>query len=140
MNAIFGAIGSQLLEWVLPSLAAAIAGMVMALLKKQMAKIGLDITEKQETRIKQLVHDAIVRTEEVARRDPTMTAAEKQEFTERTIRENMPELPPAEARNLIDTLLPVVRAKGISSNQGKPQTIPVHPVPSNPGTFGRKTN
>lgn len=135
MSDVFGWIGQQLLQLVLPSLATAAAALAVGLLKRQLSKVGLDIDEKQETRIRQIVHDAIVRTEEVARRDPTMTSAEKADFTERSIREAEPAIGPAQARAMIDTMLPIVRAKGIGA---KPVAIPLSPVPSTPATFGQK--
>lgn len=135
---VFGFIGEQLLQVVLPGIGTVAAGLAVALLKKQLAKVGLDVSEKQETRIRQVVHDAIVRTEEAARRDPTMTSADKAEYTERTVREKMPELPPAVTRDMIDALLPIIRSRGIDAKAGK--VIPLQPVPATPATFGKKTN
>lgn len=135
MKGFFAAFGGQLLEWVLPTLATAIAGLAMAILKKQLAKLGIELDEKQETRIRQIVHDAIVRTEEVARREP-MTSAEKAVYTERTILEQAPELDPATARHMVDVMLPIVRSRGISSEAGKKPA----PVPSTPATFGRPSH
>jgi molybdopterin-guanine dinucleotide biosynthesis protein A len=72
----FGALGGGIMQVLLPSLATVIAGMLMLVLKRLAAKYGLEITEKQEERLKQIVVDKIHATEEVAHRMP-LTGVEK---------------------------------------------------------------
>lgn len=76
MTDFIGGIGHALWDAVLPSMATLVAGMVVLLLKKMLAKYGLEVTEKQEDRLKQIVVDKIHATEEAAHRTP-LTGIEK---------------------------------------------------------------
>jgi len=76
MGDFIGGIGHALWDAVLPSMATVIAGMLMLVVKRFLAKQGLDLTEKQEQRLKEIVVDKIHATEEAARRIP-LTSVEK---------------------------------------------------------------
>jgi hypothetical protein len=76
MGDFIGGIGHALWDAVLPSMATVIAGMLMLVVKRFLAKQGLDLTEKQEQRLKEIVVDKIHATEEVAHRIP-LTGVEK---------------------------------------------------------------
>jgi len=73
--------GHTILEAVLPSMATVIAGMLMIAVKRFLKKQGLELTEQQEVRLKQIVVDKIHATEEAARRGEVKTAEEKKALT-----------------------------------------------------------
>src|SRR5688572_9826093 len=126
-GAAFGWIAKQLVELVLPGLATAIGGMVVALLSKYLKKVKIELTAEQEARLREIVADAVRSTEEVARRQAKvgvpMSSDEKDDMTAATITAKMPDLPPLELRNAIDAALPQVREEL---------------RPSTPATFGRE--
>lgn len=66
MGAIAGWIGAKLVSLVLPSLGTVIAGYAIAFLDRQLKKAGLDLSEAQEARIRQIIDDAIRGVEERA--------------------------------------------------------------------------
>jgi len=72
MSDFFG----EILKGTAALMAPVISGMVVLLLKRMLAKQGLDLTDKQEERLKQIVVDKIHATEEVAHRIP-LTSVEK---------------------------------------------------------------
>lgn len=126
MNPVVTEIGTQLVHLVLPTLATAIASLAVGILQKKLKVVGIELDDKQATRLRTLAHDAILRTEEASRRDPTMSPTEKADYAERTILEQAPDVQPADARHWIDVMLPMVRAKGMM----KPPvpTLPMAPV------------
>jgi hypothetical protein len=65
-------------------MATVVAGMLMLVLKLVASKYGLEVTEKQEERLKQIVVDKIHATEEAAHRQP-MSAPEKNAKTVRDV-------------------------------------------------------
>lgn len=81
MSDVIGAIGHAIVDAVLPALGTVIAGMMVVLLKRLLAKQGLELTEKQEDRLKQIVVDKIHATEEAARRGDVTTSEEKKALT-----------------------------------------------------------
>jgi hypothetical protein len=81
MTDVIGSIGHALWDAVLPSLATVIAGMVLVLLKQVAKKYGLEITEKQEARLKEIVVDKIHATEEAAHRQEVTTKEGKKAKT-----------------------------------------------------------
>jgi|GEM_PF-5133662 len=68
MSDIFTVIGHAILTTVLPGIGTAIGLMLVVVVKNFLASQGLDLTEKQETRLKQIIVDKIHATEEVAHR------------------------------------------------------------------------
>ncbi len=133
MSGFFAAIGTELLHLVLPALATAIAGLAIALLKKQLAKVNLDLTDAQASTLEALVRKAILAAQEAARRNPSMTGSDKAAAAAAAIQAARPDLSPAQVQAAIDAALPPLRATGILV----PPLKPAHPVPSTPGTFGR---
>jgi hypothetical protein len=76
MGDFVGTIGHAFVNLVLPSLATVIAGMLVMVLKRVANKYGLEVSEKQEQRLKEIVVDKIHAVEELSRRS-TLTSEEK---------------------------------------------------------------
>lgn len=112
---MWGEIGKALVQVVLPLAGTALAGAGTAVLKKQLSKVGLEVTAQQEQQLRQLVFDAVTRTEEVARRDPSMTGGEKAAYAEQTVLARMPDANIADVRHFIDVALPNLRSRGIGA-------------------------
>ena len=105
-----GQLGRQMLTVLLPTLATAIGGMIMALLKQQLTKQGLQLTAEQERRIDQIVSDAIRIVEEEARRQTDkMPGPQKAARAEQIIRQKLPDLSDDRLRQVLDRNLPLVR-------------------------------
>lgn len=127
MGGILGAIGNALLEFVLPTLATAIATLVVGILTRFLKKQKIDITDAQQKRLKEIVEDAIKAVEEAARRQ-TMTSAEKEHMAKQIILERTaaePGVPVPDAEKLshaVDAAMPEIRKRL---------------EPSTPATFGR---
>lgn len=121
MGEFFGTIAAKLVEVVLPTLATAIAGLVVVLLRKWSQKAGLDLTEQQEQRIRQIVVDAIARAEEIGRRE-TLSSEDKRTIATQSVRRQVRDLTDSQIAELVDSTLPAVRA-----------TL----VPKTPATLGR---
>jgi hypothetical protein len=68
MGDIFSSIGDALLKAVLPTLGSVIAGFVILVLKRIAAKHGIELTEKQEDRLKAIVVEKVNAVEERAHR------------------------------------------------------------------------
>jgi glutamyl/glutaminyl-tRNA synthetase len=68
MSDFIGSIGHALWEAVLPSMATVLAGMVMLVVKRFLAKQGLELTTQQEVRLKQIVKEKVNAVEERAHR------------------------------------------------------------------------
>lgn len=111
----------------LPALATGAAGLVVAVLQRQFKKLGIEITEDQQAAIRRIVRDAILAVEELARREPEMTSAEKVTAAEVLIVEKRPDLSPEKVRELIDAELPKARAAGYAL-----------PRPRTPADLGRR--
>jgi hypothetical protein len=124
----FSDAGGVLLKTIFPILATALTTALMAVLKRQFERLGLEVSAQNEQRIKQLVYDAVLQVEELARRGE-LTSQEKAGTALIALRSKLPEMEDDEIASLIDTTLPVVRSRGIASNAGK---VPV-PVQLPPG-------
>jgi len=68
MTDFIGSIGHALWDAVLPGLGSALVGMAMLVLKRYLAKQGIELTQKQEERLVQIAVEKIHATNEVARR------------------------------------------------------------------------
>lgn len=110
-----------ILKFVLPTLGTALSGLVLRLLAQQLKRVNISLSADQEERVKQLVKDAVMQVEEIARRTP-MSSPQKQQMAEEIVAAKLPKLLPAEMRSTIDAVLPEVRRQL---------------TPSNPATFGR---
>jgi len=108
---------------VLPTLATAIAGYVVALLAKQLQRAGIQLTDAQDERLRAIVRDAIRYAEEQARRNP-LTGSEKRAIAVNQSVARVPSISVDTAERVVDQQLPVVRAE-------------LAPKPSTPATFGR---
>jgi hypothetical protein len=82
----------------------------MALLKKLTDRAGLALTEAQLDHLARLVESVILRVEEIARRQPEMSSADKATLAVQLLREKRPDLSETASRELIDAVLPRVRA------------------------------
>jgi hypothetical protein len=105
--------GEYLLKAVLPGLAAAGGTLAVGILNKQLRRAGIELTDKQQQQVRTLVENAIVQTEELARRralagDPMTSEEKRQETTVRVMVER-PDLREPDIFNAIDALLPKVR-------------------------------
>lgn len=128
MGDILGAIGNALLEFVLPTLATAIATLVVGILTRFLKKQKIDITDAQQKRLKEIVEDAIKAVEEAAHRE-TMTSAQKESMAKQIILERtaaepgVPVPEPEKLSHAIDAAMPEIRKRL---------------EPSTPATFGRQ--
>lgn len=100
-------------QWVMPSLTTAIMGFILALVRKQLKKAGLELTAQQEAQLRELVQRVIRRIEEEATADektaPKATSKEKLEAAIGEIIERTG-VAPERARDLVHEELPKVRA------------------------------
>lgn len=125
MGEFVGWVGSQLLELVLPALATVIAGLVVGLLRKMLKKLQLELTAEQDTRIRQLVADAVRTVEERSRRDG-LSSREKADAAMAIVADQVPQVRALDVQRMIDAALP-----GMRKEAGDP------PRPSSQATFGR---
>lgn len=124
MGDLLGAIGGQMVDWLLPTLLTAVTGLVMAALTRFFKKQGIELTAAQEARLRALVRDAVNAIEERAARDGTMTSEEKHEAAISLVRESAPQFSEEAIDNAIDAARPSLQP---------PKTL----TPSTPATFGR---
>ena len=117
----------RVLDIVLPPLVTAIAALVVAVLTKQLQKIGLTVTAQQRDSMKATVKDAILAVEEEARKTP-MSGAVKESRAVDIAKVEQPKASDAELRQQIKSALPEIRA------QLAPPLLPMVAVPSG---FGR---
>jgi hypothetical protein len=68
MGDVLGTIGRGLWEAVLPSMATVLSAMLMLVVKRFLAKQGLELTTQQEVRLKQIVKEKVNAVEERAHR------------------------------------------------------------------------
>lgn len=126
MGSFLASVGAQLLQTVLPSLATVLAGFLVALAAKYLKKLGIEVTDAQDARLRQLVRDGIMAAEEAAHRDP-LTSLEKNAIAVNQVIAREPELRIDTVKRVVDQVLPGVRVE-----LGK-----AAPKPSTPATFGR---
>lgn len=105
------AILQQLLDILMPVLAATLATLSIAVLRKLLKKLGLDVDEKQEARLRQVAEDAVRASEEFARREQVMSPEQKSGYAVDIVRRRAPEVPLSNALIAIDAALPKVRAE-----------------------------
>ena len=105
-----GAFFKQFAMLLLPTLGTIISALMMRLIKAQADKVGLELTAKQIELLTRLVELAVLRVEEMARRTD-MTGDQKAAAAVAIIRAQRPDMTEKEAKNLIDAVLPKVRAQ-----------------------------
>jgi hypothetical protein len=120
-DSLAAALTGRVLDLVLPPLITAIATMLVAVLAKQLQKIGLQVTAEQTAQMKTTVRDAIVAVEEQARHAP-MTSDTKRAIAVEIVKRELPKADEAAIQQHITATLPLVRAQL---------------TPATPGTFGR---
>ena len=117
MADILGTLGAKALEVALPILATTIATMVVAILKRVLAKQKIDMDIAQEERLKEVVEGAVLSVEELTRRTRqksiTMppSSEEKMKIAVTRVRERLPKATEADIREAVDAALPIIRAK-----------------------------
>ena len=119
-------VARQFGEVLLPPLATAIAGLLVAYLAKALKKAGLELTNAQDERLRQLVRDGILAAEEAARRNPNLTSVEKKAIAVNQAVARAPSVKVETASRVVDQVLPEVRAQLRDS-----------PRPATPASFGR---
>lgn len=97
-----------LLTILMPVVGTVVAGFLVALLNKYLAKAKIDLDLAQQERIKQAVEEAIRATEEVSRRQ-LMSSGQKRALTSLTVGNVLPDVKQSEIDRKIDAQLPVVR-------------------------------
>jgi hypothetical protein len=119
------ALTNHLLDIVLPPLVSAIAALLVAVLAKQLQKIGLQVTAEQTQQMKTTVKDAILAVEESAR-GQRLPADAKLAAATAIAQSHLPNVDPDHLAYQINATLPTVR-----------EELSKLPKPSTPGTFGR---
>lgn len=99
------------MKFVAPPLAALIATLLVAVLKRYLSKLGIEIDAVQETRLKELAKDAIRAAEEAARRQPTMSGVDKKKVASEIVQDARPDLSLDQVHLALDANLPDVRAE-----------------------------
>lgn len=97
-------------KWLLPSVGTAVGGYVIVLIRKTLAKIGMELTTAQKAQIREKVQQIILRIEEETRGlDPKPASGDKLDTATRAVmRETGVDV--VEAVKLIHEELPKVRA------------------------------
>ena len=126
MDHLFTTAGLKLFEIVLPTLATALAGLLIAFLTKKLQSIGITVDAQQQAQLKELAAHTVIALEEQARRTP-MSGQAKDSAAFTKIRAKLPDAKPADVRDAIDAALPASRSATVAL------------VPATPGTFGRPT-
>ncbi len=111
-----------LIKLVLPAVGSALSALALRILNQQLKRVNISLTSEQEARVRELVRDAVLQVEEIARRDKSLTSADKASLAEDLVKSKLPDLSTAEAQRQIDAVLPEVRKQL---------------APSTPATFGR---
>lgn len=112
---IVGAFGKGLGEVVLPVAGTVIAGQVVRLLSRQTKKIGLELGEAEQDKLRQIIVDSVTRAEEVGRRGNLSGEQKRIAATDAALAELGAEFPAREAftreriGKMIDTVLPALR-------------------------------
>ena len=109
MDALFGWIPDALISWVLPSVAAAVGGYAVLLVKRLVARAGLSLTTDQEAAVKRKVRDVIMQVEERKRHEKMKPEVARSTAIGLACRA-LPDKTPDELDALIHTELPTVRA------------------------------
>lgn len=97
-------------KFLAPPIATLIAALLVAVLKRQFSKLGIEIDEQEADALKRLTKDAIKAAEEASRRQP-LTGADKLQITTALIAKDRPDLDLADVHQSIDSALPDVRAE-----------------------------
>ena len=128
----FTRIGLQVLDLLLPSLATVLAGFLVAVASKYLKKLGIEVTDAQDARLRQLVRDGIMAAEEAAHREP-LTSKEKNAIAVNQVLTREPDIQLDTVKRVVDQVLPSVRVelgKDAAPAAEAPDTV-------TPGTFGR---
>lgn len=117
MSDLFSHVGSGLLHLVLPALATVLSGLAVSFLQKKAAQAGIELTQAQTDLVKREVTHAVQAVEELSNRkaasqvDRAMTGSEKTNAATAIAAKALPNTPISDITQMIDTVLPEVRAK-----------------------------
>lgn len=126
MNEIATAFGLKLVEIVLPTLATAIAGLLVAYLTKKLQSVGIQVSQQQQTQLKDLAEHTVLAVEEQSRRKP-MNSEAKDRAAVQTIKSKLPDADIADVRNAVDAALPAVRAVLVPDAPRPMRAVPPSP-------------
>lgn len=113
----------KVFEILLPALATALAGLLVAFVTKKLQSIGITVEVQQQQQLKDLATHTVLAVEEQAKRTG-LSGEQKDTLAVAKVQEKLPNAKPADVRDAIDAALP--RARAIA--------------PSTPGTFGRRAS
>lgn len=122
LTGILGSIGGGLLEFVLPALGAAIAGIASKWLIDKARQSGIELTEAQERYVRERMRAIVRAVEELARREPTMTSEEKRAVGIARATDEFPSLSAERIEMLLDETLPDERPKLELQTKARPRT------------------
>ena len=123
MGDVFGwlvnGVSDKLIELVLPALAAAVAGYAIVALRKVAQRFGLALSEEQEAKIRRVIHEAILRVEELKRQgaqanQAPLSPSAALAVAARDVKAILPALDQAEIEARIHAELPKIRARVFS--------------------------
>lgn len=114
MTELLQDLGRQVLVQVLPLLATIVAVLLIRLLYQLARKVGIDIGEAQQDRLRDRVVQILLSVEEAAHRrrhDEPLSSEQKNMMALEAIAREAPHVPMREAQRAIDAALPDVRAR-----------------------------
>jgi len=117
MKGLLAMFGTQLLQFALPALTTALAGAITGLVARKFKQAGIELSQAQADKLAAVVEKALHAVEEVARRNPHMTSADKQRMAEGIVAAQFPNLDPMSARLAIDAGLSDLRSRTAFSSK-----------------------
>lgn len=112
------AIATQIALALLSLAAVPLAGFLVAFLRRQLIKVGIELDAESEARIRQIAADIISKIEELAHQRvkagaPPLSSTAKLRIAVDDLRAAVPDLSVESAENVIHSVLPVARAAGV---------------------------
>ena len=104
-------LGSLLLKAVLPGLATAASGYVVGILRKQLKRAHVQLTDEQAASVAAAVERAVMAVEEQAHRRPSMTGTEKRQVAIDLVLDERPGIDRAVIGAVIDATLQKIRRR-----------------------------
>jgi hypothetical protein len=117
-----GDFGNRLLDVLIAPIVVAMAGLIATFVVQKLRQLGIDLTLKQEQRVRELALEAVKAIEEEARRRRLqgipMGAGEKRAIVEDIMRTEVPKLNVVEVKSKIDAAITDLRRGTVSPPQG----------------------
>jgi hypothetical protein len=112
------AIATQIALAVLAVAAVPLAGFLVAFVRRQLIKVGIEPDAASESRLRQIAADVIAKVEEIARQRikagaVPLSSMSKLHMAVADLRTAVPSLTEGGAESLIHSVLPVARAAGV---------------------------